>query len=66
MKDNKFSTEGFLAMVNMKTDGDAEKMKIAKEVAKDCADKMDADRCEAGAKICHCLYQSTTKRGLNM
>lgn len=64
MKDNKFSAEGFFAMVRANTDGDEAKMKIAEEVAKDCADKTDADRCEAGAKICTCLGQSTKARGL--
>lgn len=65
MKDNKFSKDGFMAMMKMKYDGDAEKMKAAQEVATECGDVMDADRCEAGAKICHCLYKGTSSRGLN-
>lgn len=66
MKDNKFSAEGFIAMVKMSTDGDEAKLKIADEVVKDCADKMDTDRCEAGAKICRCLGESTKARGLEL
>lgn len=66
MKDNKFNADGFMAMVKMNTDGDATKMKIAEDVIKDCGDKGDADRCEAGAKICTCLAQSTKARGLAM
>ncbi|XP_055323163.1 general odorant-binding protein 28a-like [Sitodiplosis mosellana] len=66
MKDNKFNPDGFMAMIKMSTDGDEAKMKIAQEVVKDCADKMDADRCEAGAKICTCLAGSTKARGLEM
>ncbi|KAJ6643808.1 General odorant-binding protein 28a [Pseudolycoriella hygida] len=65
MKDNKFNSEGFLAMINMKYKGDAAKMKIAQDVTKDCENIADSDRCEAGAKICKCLYGSTTSRGLD-
>ncbi|XP_037051016.1 uncharacterized protein LOC119084968 [Bradysia coprophila] len=64
MKDNKFSREGFMAMMNMKFEGDAEKMKIANEVADTCANEEDSDRCEAGAKICKCLGETSRAKGL--
>lgn len=66
MKDNKFNGEGFIAMVSMGTDADPAKLKIAEDVVKDCADKQDSDRCEAGAKICSCLGESSRARGLVM
>lgn len=65
MKDNKFSSEGFIEMVNKQYSGDTGKLQIAQEVVKDCEAMADSDRCEAGAKICKCLSESTTARGLN-
>lgn len=51
-------------MMKMKLDGNADLLKSAQLVADDCKDIMDADRCEAGAKVCKCLYQSSVARGL--
>lgn len=64
MKDNKFSREGFIAMMSMKFQGNAEKMKIVNEVADVCANEGDSDRCEAGAKICKCLGETSAAKGL--
>nr|AWC08456.1 odorant-binding protein 45 [Bradysia odoriphaga] len=64
MKNNKFSREGFLAKVDITFEGDAEKIKIANEVADTCANEEDSDRCEAGAKICKCLIETSRAKGL--
>lgn len=64
MKDNKFNGEGFIGMMTMKYDGDAAKVQAAREVANDCGGISDADRCEAGAKICKCLAEKTMAKGL--
>lgn len=64
MKDNKFNRDGYITMMNMKIKDDPAKMQSALEVADECADQGDADRCEAGAKICKCLGEKIRARGL--
>lgn len=64
MKDNKFNGEAFIGMMTMKYGGDDAKMKSAQEVVSACSSVQDADRCEAGAKICKCLAENTMSRGL--
>lgn len=62
MKDNKFVGEAFVSMMD---DGNADRVAMAREVVKDCEGTTDSDRCEAGAKICKCLSERSTARGLN-
>ncbi len=65
MLDNKFNSERYVAMMNMKFKGDADKLGKVREVADICANEGDKDRCEAGAKICKCLGENSRARGLD-
>lgn len=58
------SADGLVGMGSMMFDGDESKIQIFRDIADACAGQTDADRCEASAKICHCIHDQALARGL--
>lgn len=48
----------------MAFDGSPTKVQVAKDLANDCADVTDPDRCEAAEKIMECGQNAAKSRGL--
>lgn len=51
-------------MVGRAYDGDATKAQLGREVATECADVTDADRCIAFFKIYECCHKVAESKGL--
>lgn len=66
MKDGKLTEEGFMHMANKMTNGDADKLKVAKDVFGECANIGDADPCEAAVKIGFCVKTNAEKRKVTL
>lgn len=64
MKNNRVDIEGTVSVAAMAFDGDATKVQVARDLANDCANITDADRCEAAEKICACGREAAKSRGL--
>lgn len=45
--------------------GDADRAKVAKEIANECVGVTDENPCEAGYKILVCLHEKAQARGLS-
>ncbi|XP_031638803.1 uncharacterized protein LOC116350935 [Contarinia nasturtii] len=57
--------EGVSNLAAMAFDGNPTKIQVAKNLANECADITDPDRCEAAAKIMECGQNAAKSRGLN-
>lgn len=49
----------------MAFDGNPSKIQAAKDLANDCIDVTDEDRCEAATKIMECGQKAAKNKGLN-
>lgn len=65
MKDNHVDIEGVSHVAAMAFDGNPSKIQVAKDLANDCADVTDDDRCEAAHKIMECGEKAAKSRGLS-
>lgn len=65
IKDNKISKAGFVSVVSL-MGTDAEKKKLAGEVADACIEITDADRCESAYKIWKCVEDEAEKLGFTL
>lgn len=65
MKNNQPDVEGTASVATMAFDGDAAKVKIARDLAVACASVTDTDRCEAAAKIFQCGRDTAKSLGLS-
>lgn len=54
-----------MAMAAIITGGDADKLKMAEEVGATCGGTTDADRCEMGIKLGHCMHEEGMKKKLD-
>lgn len=57
------NVEANTALVKQAFDDDAAKVKLATDVATDCAAVTDGDRCEAAYKIIQCFDKGAKARG---
>lgn len=63
-KGNKVDIEGVASVVGRAYDGDASKAQLGREVATECADVTDSDRCIAFFKIFECCHSIAKAKGL--
>lgn len=56
--------EGVQNVAAMAFDGNPSKIQVAKDLANECADVTDDDRCEAAAKIMECGQNAAKNKGL--
>lgn len=56
--------DGVASAMGRLYDGDASKARLGREVATECADVTDADRCIAFFKIYECCRKSAESKGL--
>lgn len=66
VQDGKFSKEGFMSVASMACGEDAEKCKKAEEIAEECKEVTDPDRCEMAIKIGKCMEEGAVKRDMKM
>lgn len=64
IKDNKLNKSGFMSVASMVTA--PELMDIAGEIADDCLETTDEERCEAAAKIWECIEAGQTAREVKL
>lgn len=57
--------DGFMALANIVTAGDAAKLQVAEEVFKECSGVADADRCELAIKLGGCVKEGAMKRKMD-
>lgn len=55
--------EGVINLASMAFDGNPARIQVAQNVANDCADITDSDRCEAAVKIMECCKKALKSRG---
>lgn len=65
MKNNQVDIEGISHVAAMAFDGNASKMKTALDIANECAEITDDDRCEAAAKIFNCGHNAALSKNLS-
>lgn len=65
IKDGKVSVEGATAFAQKVFAGNEEKINVAIDLAKDCVEVSDPDRCEFAFKLFECTLSAATKRGLD-
>lgn len=65
MKNGKASVEGTVELAKMAFDGDEKTMKLMREIAEECVNIPDAERCEYAVKMMECGQAAFIKRGLN-
>jgi hypothetical protein len=54
-----------LEFATVVTSGDAEKMKIAEEIVKECGGIAESDRCELGTKAGGCMKMLGMKKNID-
>lgn len=65
MKSNQVDIEGISNVASMAFDGNASKMKVALDIANECSDVTDEDRCEAAHKIFECGHNAALSKNLS-
>lgn len=65
VKDGKPSVEGAVNLAKIAYDGNEDAMAKAKEVADECVNVADADRCELATKMMTCAQAALVKLGFN-
>lgn len=63
-KDNHVDMDGVANVASMAFDGNPSKIQVARDLANECADVTDDDRCEAAAKILECGQKAAKSKGL--
>ncbi|XP_050078096.1 general odorant-binding protein 19d-like [Anopheles maculipalpis] len=61
-----FQEDGFIEIAKMLMKGDESKIEVAKEIAADCKDVTNDDRCELAVDIMNCLKESAEKHGIEL
>ncbi|XP_058062723.1 general odorant-binding protein 19d-like [Anopheles bellator] len=61
-----FQTDGFMELSKVFMKGDEAKVELAKEIAVDCKDVTNEDRCELAVSIMNCLKDSAEKHGISL
>ncbi|XP_055300742.1 general odorant-binding protein 28a-like [Sitodiplosis mosellana] len=64
IKDNHVDIDSVANVAAMAFDGNPSKIQVAKDLANECADVTDDDRCEAAAKIMECGQNAAKTRGI--
>lgn len=65
MRDNHLDVKNMIALAEQEFDGDKKSIQMVRDLANDCADVTDEDRCEAAIKIYECGHISAKVRGVN-
>lgn len=52
-------------MGKMKFENEPAKLQLIREIAEECADTTDRDRCESASKICKCVHDAAIARNLS-
>lgn len=66
IKDGKVSVEGTVEIASKAFAGDEKAVQTAKEIAMECSNISDPDRCEYAAKVSACARDSALKRDVFM
>uniref|UniRef100_A0AAG5CTT0 Odorant-binding protein 13 n=2 Tax=Anopheles atroparvus TaxID=41427 RepID=A0AAG5CTT0_ANOAO len=61
-----FQEDGFVEISKMILKGDEQKMVVAREIAADCKDVANDDRCELAVDILNCVKASAEKHGISL
>lgn len=61
IQENKLSKTGFINVVGIVNNGDADKKKTAVVIADTCIDVTDEERCESAFKIWNCIEEQLVK-----
>lgn len=64
MENNKLKVTAFVERARKKLNHDAVRVRVVQNIANECAETMDPDRCESAAKIRRCLYNGAASRQL--
>lgn len=64
MKNNKVDVDRSVELAEMAFNGDAGKVQMARELAIECSEVTDADRCDAALKIFQCGHMAVKSRGI--
>lgn len=65
MRNNQLDVENLIALAEEEFESDEKIIQIVRDLASDCADVTDDDRCEAAIKIYECAHISAKVRGVN-
>lgn len=65
MRDNRLDVESMIALAEEELEGDEKGIEMVREIASDCSDIADSDRCEAAIKIYECFHISAKVHGAN-
>lgn len=61
---NRLDVEYVVDLARMALDDDTTKVNIVREVAIECANLTDADRCEAAARLYNCIHDKVNAKGV--
>lgn len=64
VKDNHVDMENVAIVAAMAFDGNPSKIQVAKDLANECIDVTDEDRCEAATKIMECGQNAAKNKGM--
>lgn len=65
MRNNQLDVQNLIALAEEEFESDEKSIQIVRDLANDCADVTDDDRCEAAIKIYECGHISAKVRGVN-
>lgn len=65
MRNNQLDVQNLIALAEEEFESDEKSIQIVRDLANDCADMTDDDRCEAAIKIYECGHISAKVRGVN-
>lgn len=65
MKDKNVDPDGVEALT-LKVYQDADRAKVAKEIATECVGITDPNPCDAGMKILQCMHEKAKAKGVSM
>lgn len=65
MRNNQLDVQSLIALAEEEFESDEKSIQIVRDLANDCADVTDDDRCEAAIKIYECGHISAKVRGVN-
>lgn len=65
MRDNQLDAKNMVALAEQEFESDEKTIQMMRDLADDCADVTDDDRCEAAIKIYECGHISAKVRGVN-
>lgn len=65
MRNNRLDVQNLIALAEEEFESDEKSIQIVRDLANDCADVTDDDRCEAAIKIYECGHISAKVRGVN-